>query len=912
MTLSAPSVVGAPVKLRCEYTVNPLGIDNVTPRLSWQMAHGRRGARQTAYQLRVSTLRDMEAKPATLWDTGKVVSDASIQIRYGGRKLKSRQRAYWQVKVWDAEGVESPWSEPALWEMGLLKQEDWEGMWIGLPFPAELAAEDSAPATYLRRDFNAPAAVAAARLYITACGVYEPYLNGQRIGGAGTEGAAGGADLFTPGWTDYNKRLRYQTYDVTGLVKPGENTLGAILGDGWYAGNVGFMKAHGIYGKEALLLAQLHITYEDGSTETVLTDPLWRGTQGGPIRSSDMLMGETYDARMDLGAWACAGYEAGQWAEVTASPRVEGELIAQVGPTVQYIGELGAKELWQDGQGRWVFDLGQNMVGVARLKYQGQPGETVTLRFAEMLNPDRSIYTTNLRRAKATDTYTLGSGNLEMYTPRFTYHGFRYVELSSSAGTVVKPAIDAVTGVVLHSATRETGAFECSNAKLNQLQHNILWGQKGNFVEVPTDCPQRDERLGWMGDAQVFIRTAAFNMDVAGFFNKWMLDVEDAQTAEGAFTDVVPNIMDMTNPNWKPYGTAAWAEAGIICPWTVYLCYGDKQILADRYESMCGYIAYMKANSVELIRPEAGYGDWLAIGSETHKALIGTAFFAYAASLMEKIAGVLGKKGDARKFGRLFKDVKKAFSREFVTAGGRMVSHSQTADVLALRFGLVDEPAKGAVIAHLCADIEKRGVITTGFVGCNLILPTLTQIGRDDLAYKLLLSEKFPGWLFPVNHGATTIWERWDGWTPEKGFQDAGMNSFNHYAYGSCGEWMYAHLAGLDLDAERPGYKHAVIWPKVGGGITSAKAELETMYGVVGVKWWLADGVFHLTVKVPANTTATVVLPTTNPSDIHEDDTPLGPLPAMQIMPRATNTALEVGAGEYGFTCGYRAVEGNA
>ncbi len=418
-----------------------------------------------------------------------------------------------------------------------------------------------------------------------------------------------------------------------------------------------------------------------------------------------------------------------------------------------------------------------------------------------------------------------------------------------------------ITGLVFHSATPPTGEFECSHAKLNQLQHNIVWGQKGNFVEVPTDCPQRDERLGWMGAAQVFVRTACFNMDVAGFFNRWMLDVVDAQLPDGAYTDVVPDILSNRKMGAWGSGAPAWGDAGVIVPWTIYQCYGDKRLLERCYESMTRYMNYLERRCRDGIHPDFGYGDWLAMGSDTSKELIGTAYSAYSASLMSRIARVLGRLGDAAHFDLVFDRFKAAFNREFVTPGGRLTSQSQTACVLALRFGLLSEPPRAHVAAWLGRDIETRGVITTGFVGCNLILPTLSQIGRDDLAWKLLTNEKFPSWLFSVNQGATTIWERWDGWTPEKGFQDVGMNSFNHYAYGSCGQWMYARIGAIDLAETEPGFARFVVRPVVAAGLDHAKASLDSMHGRIETQWTHQDGAMTLRVLVPANTSADIYLP---------------------------------------------------
>lgn len=832
--------LNAPTNLKCEYAVNPIGIDAVRPRLFWQMDDSRRGARQTAYQV----IAGSEPGEADLWDSGRVESSECTQIEYSGARLTSRQRAYWRVRIWDQDKMETPWSSVSFFEMGLLDRSDWRGEWIALD---EKTHAIPSPASYLRNTFELTEPVADARLYITARGVYIPYLNGERIG----------QDRLTPGWTDYNIRIRYQAYDVTEQLRKGENAIGVALGDGWFAGDMTWQDKKAIYGDRPWLLAQLHIRLASGREIVIATDDTWTASNRGPITSQSFLHGDTIDAGISWDFTSPDFPEKG-WKVVASRPLDSVKLIAQVGPTVQKTDELPTLEMWKLANGDWVFDLGQNMVGVVRLKLRGKAGQQITLHHGEFLNSaDRSVYLTNLRSAKATDRFIL-SGGKDVLEPQFTLHGFRYVQVS---GLKEKPARDAVTGIVYHSGTRPTGSFACSNAKLNKLQHNIVWGQKGNFVEVPTDCPQRDERLGWMGDAQVFVRTATFNMDVAGFFSRWMLDVADAQLPDGSYTDVVPDILSGRKMNQWGSGAPAWEDAGVICPWTIYLAYGDKRILENQYESMCRYIDYLDRRCENGLHPDFGYGDWLAIGSHTDKQLIGTAYSAYSISLMRKIAHLLGQSADERRFGMLFDKFKAAFNREFVTPAGRLASASQTAAILALRFDMLDEPIRTRVAKWLANDITSKGVLTTGFVGCNLILPTLSQIGRDDLAWMLLSSEKFPSWLFSVNQGATTIWERWDGWTPEKGFQDAGMNSFNHYAYGSCGQWMYARIGGIDLDEQEPGYRRIVIDPVMAKGLSSGKGSLQTLYGETAVEWKLSGTKFTMKVTVPPNSSAIVRLP---------------------------------------------------
>ena len=866
--MPAQKTVGplAPERLRCEYLTNPLGLDELRPRLSWQVAasrddagNPRRGARQAAYRILVASSADLlGGDKADAWDSGKVASDRSIHVVYEGPALRSRQRCFWKVCTWDTQDHASPWSAVNWWEMGLLDPKEWRGAWIGL---AREASADSPPCPFLRRSFRTTSRIARARAYVTARGLYELHVNGKRVG----------ADRLTPGWTDYGKRIAYQVYDVTELLRQGENALGAILGDGWYCGYVAG-KGRNAYGTELALLVQVVIEYEGGRSEVIASDENWRASTG-PILKSDIYNGETYDARLEMPGWAEPGFDDGGWAKPRVFEPTAAALVAKRSQPVRAISEIQPIAMTEPLAGAYVFDMGQNMVGLIRLRVQGPAGTKITIRYAEMLNPDGTLYTTNLTSAKATDEYVLKGGGGETYEPHFTFHGFQYVELS---GCPQRPTVDAITGIVLHADTPPTGTFECSEPLVNRLQHNIVWGQKGNFLEVPTDCPQRAERLGWMGDAQAFIRTACFNMDVAAFFTKWMVDVEDGQADDGAFPDVAPNVL-------PGKGVAGWADAGVICPWTVYLCYGDTRILEQHYDSMARWVDYMRRTSTGLIRPDFGYGDWLAPdvmnpgNAPTPKDLIGTAYFAYCARLMSNVARILGKTTDAEQFAALADDVKAAFNREFVTSTGRLVGHTQTGYVLALAFDLLPDEKRPVAVRHLVADIEKRNWhLATGFIGAILLAPTLSRFGRTDVAYKLLRQETYPSWLYPVKHGATTIWERWDGWTEERGFQDPGMNSFNHYAYGAVGRWMYATVAGIDLDPGEPAYKHVLFRPEPGGGLTHARGELLTMYGRVASAWKLEGDRFTLDVTVPANARGTVVLPASDLRMVTESAKPLG------------------------------------
>lgn len=855
--------------LTCEYRTNPLGIDVLQPRLSWQLQSDRRGAHQTACQILVaSSETSLDDGTDLLWDSGKIESDQSIHVPYRGPVLVSGQRVYWKVKVWDEAGQEVE-SSSAWWEMGLLERTDWKAQWIGAPFWG--GPRTSSPAPYLRKEFTVQKQIVTARLYATAVGLYECYLNGVRVGDA----------LLTPGWTDYFKHIQYQVYDVTKLLRSGSNAFGAILGDGWGVGHIAWLgRQH--YADCPQLLAQIVLTYSDGSKEIILaTDKSWKVTQG-PILESDMLMGEGYDARRELPNWSNPGCNDAPWWPVEVFADHGAALVATNGPAVKHQEALRPVSIHKVPalRPRWVFDMGQNLVGWVRLHVRGEKGTTIIIRYAEALNPDGTLYTTNLRTARSTDHYTLKGGEEEIWEPRFTFHGFRYVEV---AGLPDTPTEETLTGIVVHSEIPSIGTFECSDPLINQLQHNIVWGQKGNFLDVPTDCPQRDERLGWTGDAQVFVRTAAFNGDVAGFFTKWARDLEDSQSPDGAYPHVAPNLQSIGKD-----GGPAWADAGVICPWTIYQCYGDSRLLEERYASMQRYIEFLSQTSRNGIRcykeytGSQGHGDWLALdGSDgreggTSKELIGTAFFAYSSGLLAKIARILDKKEDALRYEALSNEARDAFIKRFVHEDGTIEGGTQTSYVLALEFDLLPKELRPLAAAELVRDIRERdNHLSTGFVGTPYINWVLTESGHLDIAYALLKQTTWPSWLYSVTQGATTIWERWDGWTHDKGFQDPKMNSFNHYAYGAIGAWMYAVIGGIDFDPDQPGYKHIVMHPRRGGGLTYATAELHSMYGPIRSAWAQEQDRFDWNVVVPVNATATVYVPAKDMSHVTEGEQPV-------------------------------------
>ncbi|WP_093769563.1 alpha-L-rhamnosidase [Streptomyces sp. F-7] len=709
--------------------------------------------------------------------------------------------------------------------------------------------------TRLRREFSLRRQkVRRARLYVTALGLYEAHLNGVRVG----------RDHLAPGWTDYRTRVQYQTHDVTELVRSGGgNALGVYLAPGWYAGNVGMFGPHQ-YGRHPALLAQLEVDYADGTTQRVTSDTGWSASTG-PVVTADLLDGEKYDARKETPGWTSPGFDDGDWLRAgEADEALPPQIVAQADPPVRVTQELTPAGVTEPEPGVFVFDLGRNMVGSVRLRVKGPAGTVVRLRHAEVLNPDGTLYTANLRTAKATDTYILKGGGTETYEPRFTFHGFRYVEVTGFPGT---PTTRTVTGRVMHTDAPATLTFATNSPMLNQLHTNITWGQRGNFLSVPTDTPARDERLGWTGDINVFAPTAAYTMESARFLTKWLTDLRDAQTPEGSFTHVAPDVGHLGD------GAAGWGDAGVTVPWALYQAYGDLRVLKDAWPSVVAWLGYLEQHSDGLLRPADGFGDWLNVDDETPKDVIATAYFAHAADLAARMAHELGR--DPAPHENLYRRIRDAFQRAYIDTAGRVKGDTQTAYVLALSMGLVPDELKDAAAARLVALIEARDWhLSTGFLGTPRLLPVLTDTGHTDVAYRLLTQRTFPSWGYQIDHGATTMWERWDSLRPDGTFQDPGMNSFNHYAYGSVGEWMYAHIAGIAPG--RPGYREVVVRPRPGGGINEARATLTSVRGPISTRWKHRHGHFELTCSLPANTTAQVWIPASATDRVqHTGATPL-------------------------------------
>jgi alpha-L-rhamnosidase len=872
--------------LLTENRKDPLGMDVTTPRFSWQLVSDKRNTVQNAYEIQVFSPNN---KKTPYWRSGKIMSAQSVLVPYAGNALESGKKYKWIVQVWDNNGNAAV-SDTASFQMALLNVSDWKAKWIEPGY-----TEDSPHASPMfRKQFITNKKIVSATAYITSHGLYEAQINGKRVGDA----------YFTPGWTSYQKRLQYQVYDVTDMLMKGNNAIAVTLGNGWYRGFIGFSGQHNVYGKDIALLLQLAITYSDGTTENIVTDESWRSSTGA-IRNSEIYNGEMIDGREAKNGWALAGYDDSKWYGVKIGNHSMDVLLATYNEMVKRKETFEPVRIFKTPKGEQVIDFGQNLVGWVKIKVKGKAGDKIIVSHAEVLEKNGNFYTTNLRAAKSQDTYILKGGEEEIFEPHFTWHGFQFIRLEGYPGEI-KP--ENFTAVALYSDMQPTGSFSSSNALVNQLQHNIQWGQKGNFIDVPTDCPQRDERLGWTGDAQVFSRTAAFNMNVNNFFSKWLKDVSADQLPNGSVPHVIPNVLGKNSA-----GSAGWADVSTIIPWNMYLAYGDKRILENQYESMKNWVGYMKgASKNDLWNTGFHFGDWLFYRPDddndgraavTDKYLIAQCFYANSIQLVINAAKVLGKTEDVNTYEALLKNSKDAFVKEYVTANGRLVSGTQTAYVLALNFDMLPESLRKQAAERLVENVKNYGNhLTTGFLGTPYLCHVLTRFGYTDMSYNLLLQEKYPSWLYPVKMGATTIWERWDGIKPDGSFQVPSMNSYNHYSYGAIGDWMYRVMVGLDTYEDGPGYKHIKIQPHIGGGFTNATAALQTYYGKLSNSWKIDGANIIMDVEIPANTSATVFVPATNADMVMESGSSLA-LKNIQVEKTENGyVVLNLGSGVYHFT----------
>ncbi len=869
--------------LLTENKTNPIGLDMASPRFSWAIESAKRNTSQTAYEIKIT-----EAKKL-VWSSDKVNSNQSVYIDYAGPKLSSNTKYNWQVRVWDNQGTASEWSASNSFQTALLSVSDWQAKWI---VPGFVEASNR-PSPIFRKQFAATKKLVSAIANITAHGMYEAQINGQRVGDA----------YLTPGWTSYSTRLQYQTYDVTNLIKTGANAIGVSLGSGWYRGIIGFSNNKDFYGKDIALLFQLNITYSDGSKEIVISDDSWKANTGS-IEYSEIYNGETVDARKEKAGWATANFNDESWLPAKLANFDKANLIATQNELVKKHEVFKPVKIFTTTKGEKVIDFGQNLVGWVVMKAKGNEGDKITLSHAEVLDKQGNFYTENLRAAKAQNTYVLSGVGLETFEPHFTWQGFRYLRIEGYPGEITA---DNFSAVALYSDMKPTGEFTSSNTLVNQLQHNIQWGQKGNFLDVPTDCPQRDERLGWTGDAQVFSRTATFNMNVHSFFAKWLKDLA-ADQKDGKVPFVVPNVIGADALN-----STGWADVATIIPWNLYIAYGDKKILTDQYASMKAYVESInKVAKDDLWNTGFHFGDWLFYRPEddndgksavTDKYLIAQCFYAHSTQLLINAATVLNKKEDMALYTAQLSRIKAAFMKEYVSPNGRLISGTQTAYTLALNFDMLPENLRQQAAKRLVDNIESYGNhLTTGFLGTPYLCHVLTRFGFTNVSYKLLLQEKYPSWLYPVKMGATTIWERWDGQKPDSSFQSVGMNSFNHYSYGAIGDWMYRQMVGLDTYEDGAGYKHSKVQPHIGGGFTNASASLDTYYGKLSSGWKLQGEDIYLDVIIPANTTSSVFIPTKDATKVSENGQALSTVNGIKIIGQKDDyLETQLGSGEYHF-----------
>ncbi len=1064
-----------PTNLRCEYRIDPLGVDIPLPRLSWVVESDQRGQAQTAYQVIVASGRDeLMRREGTLFDSGKIASDRTLHVAYGGEPLRSRQQCWWAVRVWDRHDRPSAWSRPARWSMGLLERSDWQAEWITIPRPGgteetalllgdwiwhptqksddarvcfrckvhleksdikvtlALSADNhyrlfvngveigsdgqwksvetytlfqgkqlepgmnliavearntdgpagllfgmgsmGPPGTgriktvegsqwrcidadaagigeentewlsagYDDRSWISPVAVGTygdepwgkpgvgvrkpqsavdlcrrfdvaredlkrATVYVTAQGIYELKLNGRKVG----------RSSLAPEWTEYNRRIQYQTHDVTEFISPGEtNDLFATVAEGWFAGRIGFSQPR-LYGENPALLMQLEIEFDDGTQTVVASDSAWRGSRDGPVTAAGIYDGETIDNRRSMSEAIGIALGDKYWKPATHSPLTgDVDLVWQRSEPVAITREIVPVSLDEPRPGIFVFDLGQNMVGVCRFKARGPAGGSVTLRHAERLAADGTIYRDNLRQAAAEDTFVLDGRGEEVFEPRFTFHGFRYVEVTGAADT---PRLSDLVGLPMHTSATETGRFQSSNVLVNQLMKNILWGQRGNLTGIPTDCPQRDERLGWTGDILAFAEAAIYNMDLAAFFTKYVHDLRDAQNEDGRFPDFAP--LGAKRDTGEFCGVPAWGDAGVVIPWQLYRYYGDERVLEEHFEAARRWIDYIHSKNPDLLWTEGrgnDYGDWVngdtvriegfpREGNAVPKEVFATAFFADSTRIVSEMARVLGRDGEARQYGELAAKIRAAFRKAYVNDEGRIEGDTQGGYALALDMELLEGDSTRAAIAHLLEALERyRGHLSTGFHTSHRLMQVLSEHGHHREACRLINLTTPPSWGYMVEQGATTIWERWDGYVEGRGFADPGMNSFNHYMFGAVGAWVWSRIVGIDLDASSNAFKRFAISPRPGPGFTWARGAYDSIRGTIESDWRIEKGTFFLRVTVPANTTALVRIPTTDARNVREGDAKLSDVDGLTLAGSEEGAIyVETGSGTYAFSAPY-------
>ncbi|KUN00073.1 alpha-L-rhamnosidase [Streptomyces yokosukanensis] len=985
---AVPTAGGTGVEgLTVEHRTNPLGVDADAPRFGWRMVSSARGRRQSAYRLLVATTAQrLHDSRADVWDSGRVATADSVAVRYAGRALRPSTRYFWTVLVWDEDGRAVSDAPVAFFETGLLSRDGEDG-WDGARWITMAGKKPNSPgAPLLRRETGLRGRVRTARLYVSALGVYEAYVNGRRVA-VPHDGSTGGLteELLTPGWTNYDTTVGYFTYDVTELLAGDtEVTLAAVLGNGWYNGRVSDGSVYYAQdGNPLALKAKLSLRYADGSSQSLVTatGSGWKATDTGPYRADDIYDGQTYDAREELPGWTANGYDTSAWAEVIEHPYAarfpDAELVAHPGESARLTPEwdrrarsvtvctgVAGQDGSPNGKGHVVvdtsrtvtdpakaatahvtlaegdtavYDLGQNMVGVPRYTLRGPAGTQVTLRFGEMLNdasngadgPEGSVYRANLRGAQATSTYILkGDPRGETHQDSFTFYGFRYASVTVTGGPVT---VTGLTGKVATSALRRVGSITTDDAAVNQLISNVHWGQRGNYLWIPTDCPQRDERLGWTGDTQLFSNTGLYNVDAVAFLSHFEDILIDSQRTYGAdraqFTHVAPG-----NRYNSPVPASGWADCGVVVPWTVWQMSGDTTVVERSWAAMTTYMDWIHRRTGDSCAGQgAVYGDWLAF-QQTSAQLMSDAYYGYSARLMADMAAATGRSAEARAYQDLFSRIRRAFITKYLsTEGGRLTvrsslgdassvapggttkteDDSQTALLWVLKLGFYDTEAQRRQLVALLSDNigndaaykaahpdstrvrYAENTLAVGFLGVNVLAPVLTDEGRADLAYRLLHQNAMPSWLYSVDNGATTVWERWNSYSRQDGFGPVEMNSFNHYSYGAIMEWMYESMAGIAKDPAHPGFRHFFLRPHLDptGRISHVSGSHLSPYGRIVSEWRAEGRVLTYRATVPANSTATLSLPASAPTTVREGRTPLSRVPGVQYLGFADGTA---------------------
>ena len=855
--VQANELLPAPISLSVsEDFHNPIGFYDSKPNFSWKLPIGNMIKNQTAYEIVVASSPELLMKSPDVWSSGKVISNQSVNVSFGGRELKSRQKIYWQLRYWNQDGHSSSWSKIASIEMGLLSNSDWKAQWIKIPDPDQWKTTRYGTRLfkpqYLRKQFKLNSKVKKARLYITAKGVFEASINGKKIGN----------DVLTPGWTPYHKRIETLTYDVTDFFKKNQNTIGLTLAEGWHSGRFGPQRRWDTVIAPPQIICQLEIEDIKGNLKTITTDQTWQAYDNGSIKTSGLYDGEMYDANYEILGWNTPNYDDRLWQKVSVEnldPKIK--LFPKRHATIKNKMKLQAVQMTVQADSRVLFDFGQNMVGVVQLNIPVKKGDTIKLRHGEMLSSNGELFTGNLGAAPSVDYYIAKENNSISWQPKFTFHGFRYVEVSGYSKEF-KPQLNWVSGMVQHSDFDMSGNFHSSHSKLNQLHSNIQWGLRGNFFDVPLDCPQRSERLGWTGDAQVFIPTSLFLADTHAFWSAWLTSMREEQFSNGGIPVVVPNFTGN-------FAQAGWSDACTIIPWELYFRTGDRKVLKDNYEMMQKWCDYHASEATNYISHMSTVGDWLQPFSQqkddrrgdTPNSLISTAFYAYSVKLTMKSAEVLGLKEDKAHYQQLLDTISQAFEKEYFDEDGKIKQPylpTQTGYLLALGFDILSKKTAEKAITHLVQLInETDNHLRTGFIGTPLLAPVLSNTGNADLMYKVLFKETYPSWFYSINQGATTMWERWDGYTHDKGFADRAI-SFNHYAYGAIGQWMYESIAGIA--PLEPGYKKIMFAPVPNQLLSEAKGEYDSPYGKITSHWKYVGKDFVYNITVPPNTTAKISL----------------------------------------------------